>query len=244
MITVVLAAGYATRLYPITENFPKPLLPVGNKLIINWLLDDIDTINDITEHVIVTNHKFYKHFEEWKDKQHFTKPLTIIDDGTTDNENRLGAVRDIQLATNGRNEDTLIVAGDNILDFTFQGFIKYMKYKDASCVMCHKENDLKNKQKTGIIITNKNGRIISYEEKPKNPKGNLAVPPFYCYKNKDVKRIEEALNDGCSTDAPGSFGAWLSRKIDLYGYVMPGKRYDIGDLGSYEAVKRIFDRYQ
>ena len=117
-----------------------------------------------------------------------------------------------------------------------------VKEKDTSCVMCHVENELKKQQKTAIITLDGNDLITSYEEKPKEPKGNLAVPPFYCYRACDVKRIQEALDNGCGYDAPGSFAAWLSKQTPMHAYVMPGKRYDIGDINSYEYVKSVFSR--
>lgn len=242
MKCVVLAAGYATRLYPLTENFPKPLLPVGGKPILNWLLDDIDTFPEITGHVIISNHKFIKHFEDWKEKQKFSKPLVILDDDSMDNDHRLGAVKDIQFAVDSLklDDDLLIIAGDNVLDFSLAGFVAYMREKKTSCVMCHEENDLKKQQKTAIITVDENGLITSYEEKPKEPKGNLAVPPFYYYRNENVKRIEEAIADGCGVDAPGSFAAWLSKQTEVHAWKMPGKRHDIGDMKSYEEAQKIF----
>ena len=117
-----------------------------------------------------------------------------------------------------------------------------VKEKDTSCVMCHEENELKKQQKTAIITLDNSDLITSYEEKPKEPKGNLAVPPFYCYRACDVKRIQEALENGCGYDAPGSFAAWLSKQTPMHAYVMPGKRYDIGDINSYEYVKSVFSK--
>lgn len=242
MKCIILAAGYATRLYPLTENFPKPLLKVNDKPIIEWLMNDVS--DQIDEFVIVTNHKFSSIFASWaKERTDKTKEkITIIDDKTLDNEHRLGAVKDLELAINNcEQEDSyLVMAGDNLLDFDLSDFIDFSKKKGTSCVMCHEENDLKKKQKTAIITVDKNDKILTYEEKPKEPKGNLAVPPFYIYRYKDIIRIEEALSDGCGYDAPGSFAAWLSRKSSIHAYKMPGKRYDIGDITSYENVKELF----
>lgn len=242
MICMVLAAGYATRLYPLTENFPKPLLDVGGKPILNWLLDDLDQLEGIEEHVIISNHKFIRHFEEWKEKQHYAHPIRLLDDGSMDNEHRLGAVRDMALAVKalGSPKDTLVIAGDNVLDFSFREFLRFGKEKGTSCVMCHEEKDLKKQQKTAIITVDEEQLITSYEEKPREPKGNLAVPPFYLYRKEDVQRIEEALQDGCGADAPGSFAAWLSRKVPVHAWKMTGKRYDIGDRESYERVREKF----
>lgn len=246
MKCLILAAGYATRLYPLTENFPKPLLKVGKKTILDWLVDDLMETTEIDEFVVISNHKFSQHFEEWKKEKAGTRDyeITIVDDGTSTNETRLGAVRDIQLAVEKLNlaDDLLIMAGDNVLDFSLSQFVEFAQKKDTSCVMCHVEKDLKKQQKTAIITVDDDGRIISYEEKPKEPKGNLAVPPFYYYKACDVKRIQEALESGCGYDAPGSFAAWLSRQTPMYAYRMLGKRYDIGDIASYEYVKSIFTK--
>ena len=138
--------------------------------------------------------------------------------------------------------DHLRGAGDNVLDFSLSKFVEFAKEKNTSCVMCHEENELKKQQKTAIITLDGNDLITSYEEKPTEPKGNLAVPPFYCYRACDVKRIQEALENGCGYDAPGSFAAWLSKQTPMHAYVMPGKRYDIGDINSYEYVKSVFSK--
>ncbi len=240
MKCIILAAGYATRLYPLTENFPKPLLEVAGKPILDHLIDDLEKTTDIAEYVVISNHKFAHIFSDWAAKK--SSKITVVDDGTSTNETRLGAVRDILFAVKEASvdEDTLIMAGDNLLDFSLSGFIDFFNEKGTSCVMCHVENELAKQQKTAIITIDDNSHITSYEEKPAEPKGNLAVPPFYCYKKEDLSRIEEALADGCNADAPGSFAAWLSRKTPMHAYIMPGKRYDIGDVKSYENVKKIF----
>ena len=193
MKALILAAGYATRLYPLTENFPKPLLEVGRKTILDWLVDDLAETTDIDEFIVISNHRFARHFEDWKNKKRKNRPyeITVIDDGTSTNETRLGAVRDIELAveTLKLTGDLLVMAGDNVLDFSLSAFVNFAEEKKTSCVMCHEEEDLKKQQKTAIITIDEGGRILSYEEKPREPKGNLAVPPFYCYRGEDVRRI-------------------------------------------------------
>lgn len=237
MKCIILAAGYATRLYPLTENFPKPLLKIGEKTILDWLVDDIDESGKIDEYVVISNHKFAGFFEQWAAEK--PQNIKVVDDGTTTNEGRLGAVKDIQLGISSE-DDYMVIAGDNVLDFSLVKFIEFYYSKNASCVMTHEENELKKQQKTAIITFDDNGLIDSYEEKPQVPKGNHAVPPFYIYKSKDIARINEALADGCGYDAPGSFAAWLSKHNSVYAFEMPGKRYDIGDAKSYSEVQNSY----
>ena len=233
---IILAAGYATRLYPLTKNFPKPLLEVGGKPILDHLIDDIaDAVDTIT---VVSNHRFYSAFTDWASGRQ--EKISVVDDGTETNETRLGAVKDLQLAVRGLTGDVLVMAGDNMLDFSLRGFIDFQRRTGTSCVMCHEENSLSALRKTAVITTDETGRITSYEEKPAQPRGSLAVPPFYIYREQDAARIEEALEDGCGYDAPGSFAAWLSRKTEIFAWRMEGHRYDIGDIASYENVKAIF----
>lgn len=232
MKCIILAAGYATRLYPLTENFPKPLLPVGGKPILDWLVSDLSL--SIEEFIVVTNHKFAEQFRTWADGH--TEKITVIDDGTSTNETRLGAVRDIELAVQPGN-DYFVMAGDNVLTFSLRPFLSFAVEKGTSCVMCHEESSLSALQRTAVITVDGNDLITSYEEKPREPKGHLAVPPFYFYRAADIARIQEALDAGCGYDAPGSFAAWLSKKVPMHAYRMPGSRHDIGDMKSYEAVR-------
>ena len=135
MKCLILAAGYATRLYPLTENFPKPLLKVREKTILDWLVDDIDGAGLVDEYVVISNHKFAHHFEDWAKTK--TQKITVVDDNTSSNETRLGAVKDIQFAidTLSIDDDMLVIAGDNVLDFSLTKFVSYAKEKSTSCIM-------------------------------------------------------------------------------------------------------------
>lgn len=236
MKCLILAAGYATRLYPLTKNIPKPLLNVGGKTILDWLVDDIETTGKIGEYIVVTNHKFVHLFEEWACTK--SMKITVLDDGTLSNEARLGAVRDIQFACDKmeRLDDSLVIAGDNVLDFSLASFITFSEKKGTSCVMTYEENDLAKQQRTAIITFDENGLIVGYEEKPVEPRGNHAVPPFYFYTKSDIALVSEALECGCNSDAPGSFAAWLSKKTKMHAFLMPGRRYDVGNLESYARI--------
>ena len=237
MKCLILAAGYATRLYPLTENFPKPLLTVGDKTILDWLVDDIDTANEVDEYIVISNHKFAHHFDNWvKTKQ---QKVTVVDDGTSSNETRLGAVKDIQFAIDklGLDDDMLVIAGDNVLDFSLTKFISYGKSKNTSCIMRYYEPDDKKLLKCGVVAIDENDKILNMTEKSPTPATHWCCPPFYYYTKEDAKLIQKGIDSGCGTDAPGSFIAWLCTQTTVHAMEMPGKRYDIGNLESYERVK-------
>jgi glucose-1-phosphate thymidylyltransferase len=242
MTSLILAAGYATRLYPLTENFPKPLLEVGGKSVLDWVMEDIDAIDQIERHVVVSNSRYLPHFKEWKEKSSYSKDIILLDDGSTENENRLGAVKDILFAIEevGLDEDLLVLAADNLLDFSFKGFVDYFGHKQATCIMRHHEPSIQRLQRTGVITIDESERVLMMEEKPTEPKSHWAVPPFYVYKREDISLLKEAIEEGCNTDAPGSFITWLSQKRPVYAYLMEGKRWDIGNLESYDRVKKEY----
>ncbi len=240
MKCLILAAGYATRLYPLTENYPKPLLKVGEKTILDWLLEDIDSSGLVDGYIVISNHKFAHHFQTWAAAHPL--PVTVVDDGTSTNETRLGAVCDIQFAIDalGLDDDLLIIAGDNVLDFSLTSFLRYVKDKDASCVMRYFEADEKRLKKSGVAELGENDRLIALEEKPEFPRFHWCTPPFYFYVRKDAAMIRQAIQEGCGTDAPGSLVSWMCRRVRMYSMEMPGNRYDIGNLESYEKVQREY----
>ena len=240
MKCLIIAAGYATRLYPLTENFPKPLLKVQDKTIFDWLLEDIDSTGVIDQYVVITNHKFAKHIQKWASGHALT--ITVLDDGTETNETRLGAVRDVQFAIDalGLNEDLLVIAGDNLLNFSLQGFIRYAQEKKTTCIMRYWEPDENKLQKTGVVEVDDTDKVISMEEKPDNPKSNWCTPPFYFYKAADVPLVKKGIEAHCGVDAPGSLIAWLCTKITVHAYEMPGRRFDIGNLESYRLVQETY----
>ncbi len=240
MKCLILAAGYATRLYPLTENFPKPLLKVKEKAILDWLIDDIDELGEVDEYVVISNHKFADKFESWEKGK--KQKITVVDDGTLSNETRLGAVKDIQFAIEklSLDDDILVIAGDNVLDFSLTKFISYAKNKQTSCVMRYYEADVKKLVKSGVITIDENDKVIRMAEKPSKPESNWCCPPFYFYTAQDAKRIGAAIENGCGVDAPGSYVAWLCQQSVVHAMEMQGKRYDIGDLESYKKVQEEY----
>lgn len=241
MKNIVIAAGYATRLGELTKNFPKPLLKIGRTTILDRMLLDIDSIPDIDEHIIITNHKFAHIFEEWKNNSSYSKQITIVDDGTSTNDTRLGAVCDLLFAMNklNINDDMLVVAADNILFFTFKDFVEFSNEKDSSCIMCHKQMDIEKLQRTGVVELADDGKVLGMEEKPQVPKSHFAVPPFYIYKKKDLDLIRHSVENGCGKDAPGNLAHYMVEHTTMYAWKMNGGRFDIGSLDTYkEAVEK------
>ncbi|MBO7068181.1 MAG: nucleotidyltransferase family protein [Bacteroidaceae bacterium] len=240
MKCLILAAGYATRLYPLTENFPKPLLKVGDKAILDWLIDDIDGAGLVDEYIVISNHKFAPHFLEWAEKKQ--QKVTVVDDGTCSNETRLGAVKDIQYAidTLKLDDDMLVIAGDNVLDFSLQRFVRYATEKQTSCIMRYYEANEQKLLKCGVVTVDSSDRILRMTEKSPTPETHWCCPPFYYYTRKDARLVQKGIESGCGTDAPGSYIAWLCMQTPVHAMEMPGKRYDIGNLQSYEQVQKEY----
>ena len=241
MKCLILAAGYATRLYPLTENFPKPLLEVQGKSILDHLIDDIDTLGVIDEYVVISNHKFACHFKNWADRIK-DKKITVVDDGTSSNDTRLGAVRDIQFAIDTLNidDDMLVIAGDNLLDFSLTAFVKYALARKTSCIMRYYEPSEARLLKCGVVTIDENDKILHMTEKSPTPATHWCCPPFYFYTREDAKLVKKGIESGCGTDAPGSYTAWLCDRTVVHAMEMPGKRYDIGNLESYEKVQKEY----
>ena len=241
---LILAAGYATRLYPLTENFPKPLLKVRDKTILDWLVDDVDRSGKIDEYIVITNHRFAHHFDDWAKTK--AQKITVVDDETETNETRLGAVKDIQFAIEklGLDEDMLVLAGDNLLDFSLTRFVDYAVEKKASCVMRYYEPIREKLLKCGVVTVDDQDKILHMTEKSPEPQTNWCCPPFYYYTKEDVRLVAKGIEAGCGTDAPGSYIAWLCTQTPVYAMEMPGSRYDIGNLESYETVQQTYKEVQ
>lgn len=254
MKNIVIAAGYATRLGALTANFPKPLLKIGEKSILERMLDDIDQIPEITEHVIISNHKFAHHFEEWKAQMHYTKPITIIDDMTETNDTRLGAVCDLLYAMDKLqiDDDLLVVAADNLLFFSFAEFVNFAKEKGGSCIMRHYQPSIEKLQRTGVVVLDENAQVLNMEEKPQEPKSHWAVPPFYVYLKKDLELVRHSVENGCGKDAPGNLAHYMVDHTTMYAWEMktlsnspiiggePLLRFDIGSLDTYHQACELF----
>ena len=244
MKNIVIAAGYATRLGDITKNFPKPLLKIGNSTILGRMLDDIDKIDVIDEHIVITNHKFPKIFEDWSKNQHYKKPVTIVDDGTSTNETRLGAVCDLLYAMEQLqiNDDMLVVAADNLLFFSFSEFVDFAKEKNTSCIMCHEQPSIEKLQRTGVVELDDNNKVLGMEEKPQVPKSHWAVPPFYIYLKKDLDLIRHSVENGCGKDAPGNLAHYMVSHTPMHAWPMSAGRFDIGSIDTYHQAIELYGK--
>ena len=241
MKNIVIAAGYATRLGELTKNFPKPLLRIGDSTILGRMLDDIDQIPEIDEHIIITNHKFAHIFEDWAKGLNYQKKITIVDDGTETNDTRLGAVCDLLYAIDKLRieDDMLVVAADNILFFSFKEFVDFAKEKQTSCIMCHEQPSIEKLQRTGVVVLDSENKVVNMEEKPQEPKSTWAVPPFYIYLNKDVQLVKESVVNGCGKDAPGNLAHYMVDNTTMHAWPMSAGRFDIGSLDTYyEACEK------
>lgn len=242
MKCVILAAGYATRLYPLTKDRPKPLLEVAGKPILEHILGKVEKVEGIDKVYIVTNDRFYKHFIDWTGKYSSSKEIKVMNDGTTTNENRLGAIADIQyvIEKEDLDDELMVLAGDNLFEFELTDFVEFYKEVGADCITTHEINDVERLKRTGVIEVDCCMKVISFEEKPKEPKSNLAVPPFYLYRMDTVPLIKKYLDEGNNPDAPGNFIPWLIKRKKVYAYKFSGMRYDIGTPESYRKVQELF----
>lgn len=243
MKCIILAAGYATRLYPLTKDKPKPLLEVAGRPILEYILEKVKKVRNVEEIVIVTNERFYSNFCKWADAYASDILLTVVNDGTTTNDNRLGAVADIQYAIDKKmiHDDIMVLAGDNLFDFELTDFVDYFNRVNDNCITAHTLNNINQLRRTGVVDIDREGKVLSFEEKPENPKSNLAVPPFYIYKADTLPLISRFIAQGNNPDAPGNFIPWLIQYKDVYAYHFHGNRYDIGTLESYEEVQKLYE---
>jgi glucose-1-phosphate thymidylyltransferase len=219
---LILAAGYATRLRPLTDTIPKQLLPVGGRPMVDWILDRI-TETSADELHLVTNARFAPDFEQWA----ADKDVRVHNDGTTSNEDRLGAIGDIDFV--GLDDDLLAIAGDNLFDFSLADYQSFWRGKGGSCVAVHDVGDRELAKKYGIVDVDEDDRITNFVEKPTEPPTTLCATATYLYTREHAGLIPTYLAEGNPPDQPGNFIAWLYRRAPVYAYRFEGEWYDIGD---------------
>jgi glucose-1-phosphate thymidylyltransferase len=242
MKAIILAAGYATRLYPLTLDRPKPLLPVAGKPIIEYILERVSEIQEIKDVFVVTNNKFHQHFMDWRNKYGSRLNIKIVNDGTMTNEDRLGAIGDIDyvVGKQGINEDVMVIAGDNLFQFSLRDIVGMYKEKNASVIGVY---DMKDKsllaKKLGVVELDEDGRIKSFEEKPAEPKSALASSAIYIFSDEDVREIRRCIEENQKPDNSGDFIKYLAEKKAVYGYPFSDLWIDIGSKEMYDKANEL-----
>jgi glucose-1-phosphate thymidylyltransferase len=244
MKALIMAAGYATRLYPLTLDRPKALLPIAGKPIIGYILDEINTIPDIDKVYVVTNSKFYKHFCDWANGLSSGKPVEIIDDGTSTEETRLGGVGDIKFVIDryAIDDDLMIIAGDNF--FTYRLADYFAEYEKNPCdyVVAKEIDDVRQLRQFAVAELDADNRILNLIEKPSEPPSNIAVFATYTYRRDTLPLFERYFREGNNPDAPGYFVQWLHKIKPVYAWRMNGDCYDIGTQKAYDDIRAAFEK--
>ncbi len=236
MKCLIPAAGYATRLYPLTKDVPKQLLKIKDKFMINHILQSVAKVQEIDEVFVISNEKFLKQFEDWAKDQNFRFKLTII---SNDSEQPRGSLGDIEYAVNKVkiDEDLLIIAGDNLFDFSLREFKEYFIKKNSSVLALH---DYKDKNliahRLGCAQVDKDEKLVNFEEKPAVPKSTLAATACYLIKKEDLALMEGVIDKrNC-----GNFIKELVAKSSVYGFTFEGRWFDIGTLDQYNYLKNNY----
>jgi glucose-1-phosphate thymidylyltransferase len=245
MKVIILAAGYATRLYPLTLTRPKPLLPVAGKPMIDYVLDNLAPIGGIDQVIIVTNAKFADQFQKWADEYRASKSkldFTVVNDGSTDDSNKLGAIGDLNLVITRENldDDIIVVAGDNLFSEPLTAFGKYCEDKKEPVLAVYDVGSLEDIKKYNAISFDPDGKITFFEEKPKQPSSTVTGIALYYYPKKTVPLIKQYIAEGNNPDQPGRFVQWLYPRTPVYVWNVPGLWYDIGSKETLDEANRIF----
>jgi glucose-1-phosphate thymidylyltransferase len=245
MKVIVLAAGYATRLYPLTLTQPKPLLPVAGKPMVDHVLDNLTSIPGIDRVYIVTNAKFADHFQKWADDYRAKKArldFTIVNDGSTDDSNKLGAIGDLHLVITREkvDDDIIVVAGDNLFSENLSAFGKFARQKNAPVLAVYDVGDLEEIRKYNAITMDPDGKITFFEEKPKQPKSTVTGIALYYYPRATIPLIRQYIAEKNNPDQPGRLIQWLYPRTPVYTWPVPGIWFDIGSKEALEEANRVF----
>ena len=243
MKCILLCAGYATRLFPLTENFPKALLEIEEgKPLLDYILEEVNQISEIDEIYVITNNRYFSHFDNWAKAKDNSKKITVLNDYTTSNDDRLGAIGDINYTIKKANiaDDLLIIAGDNLFDYKLQGVIDFYNKVKSPVVVCKKIANRELLKSFAVAKIDDNRRITNLVEKPQNPESDIAVYATYLYPKDVLPYINQYLEEGNKPDAPGYLPEYLYKKMAVYAYLFEGNCYDVG---THEALKEVRDLY-
>jgi len=243
MKALILAAGYATRLYPLTKEYPKSLLEVGKRPIINYIIDKLEVLDDIDEIIVVTNSKFMLQFKKWLGGLKSRKHISLVDDLTKSNSDRRGAVGDMNFVINKKRlkGNLLVMGGDNLFNEGLNEFLSFVKRKSCPVIGAYNIKDIRQAKKYGVIKLGRRNKVIDFKEKPENPESTLIAMCLYYFPKGRLRLIKEYLNSKTDKhDATGFYIDWLRKKVTVYGFVFDGFWYDIGDHKFYKEAKQRF----
>lgn len=251
MKAIILAAGYATRLYPYTKDLSKALLPIAGKPVIEYTIQKITVCRDIEKIYIVTNNKFFEQFSSWlaeyQEQPHaITIPeIEVINDGTNSNRERLGSIGDLWLAIESKelDDDLMVICSDKMFEFSLADFVDFFKDRRAAVNTCCDVGDIELlRNKHGCVVVNERGRIVEFQEKPSHPKSTIESIAFYIFPGSTIPLIKQYLSEDNNKDAPGFLAQWLSQKESMYAFLFTEECYDIGNPDGYHRVNEIYTK--
>jgi glucose-1-phosphate thymidylyltransferase len=249
MNILILAAGYATRLYPLTLNRAKPLLDVAGKPMMEWVIDHLAPIPGISKVFVVTNHKFAADFQAWADaynQKHAKLPFQIVNDGSTSDADKLGAIGDLNYVIQKHgieNEDLLVVAGDNLFSQSLEGFGAHARAMNAPVLGLYDVKSLEQAKKYGVVAIDGKGVITQFVEKPADPPSTLIGIALYYYPKHVVPMVRQYLAEGNNPDQPGRLIQWLYPRTPVHTWNVPGTWFDVGSKETLEEANRIFAKF-
>lgn len=240
MKAIILCAGYATRLYPLTLDKPKPLLPVKGKPLLNYVIEKLEKVPDIEGIFVVTNDKFYDSFLDWSKDLNSSKKIKIINDQTKSNEDRLGGLGDLNFVLKRENidENLIVLAGDNLFESDLNEIVDFFKQQGKNTIGLYDIKDISKARNFGVLEIDSDGKIISYEEKPENPKSSLISTAVYLYTKEELEKIREYMKTDLPKEGPGYLIPYFMKSQNVYGFVFDGKWWDIGSKETYEEVNQ------
>ncbi len=245
MKTLILAAGYGTRLYPLIKDTPKALIDIQGQPLINHILERVKSLKGLNEIMIVTNDKFFGHFEKWvlQEQKELSCPITIVNDGTQENDKRLGSVGDIAFVLEQKQitDDLLVVGGDNLFDYSLDGFVAFASAKPTAVTIgLYDIGDYEKAKSFGVVALDTRQKVVDFQEKPSIPQSTLIAMCCYYFPQKTLGSIQQYLQSSNKTDRAGDYIKWLSEEIDVFGFKFSGKWYDIGNIESYQDAQKNF----
>lgn len=245
MKAILLCAGYATRLYPLTTDQPKALLPVGGRPILDYLLEEVAKVRSVEQVYLISNDRFYPHFQRWAESKDFPWKIEVVNDGTYNNETRLGAIGDLAFVVEKfrLRDDLAVFCGDNLFRFdlgSFFAFAETHRPHGSLGIVDVGRKDIA--RQYGIVLIDKKNQILEFFEKPKEPLSTLASTGVYWFPKENLNLLDRYIHEDHNADRPGDYIRWLVEIDRVFAYPFEGKWLDIGDLDSYRQADRLFSK--